>query len=34
MIEKDGKVLYTKGTNADALAKIAYAIMKQRITNQ
>jgi len=37
-------VLYTRGTNADALAKIAYAIMnerrelgrrlKQRITNQ
>jgi len=44
MIEKDGEVLYTKGTNADSLAKIAYAIMnerrelgrrlKQRITNQ
>ena len=44
MIERDGKVLYTRGTNADSLAKIAYAIMnerrelgrrlKHRITNQ
>jgi len=44
MIEEDGKVLYTRGANADSLAKIAYAIMnerrelgrrlKHRITNQ
>jgi len=30
MIEKDGDVLYTKGSNADALAKAVYAVITER----
>jgi len=30
MIEKDGDVLYTRGSNADALAKTVYALITER----